>query len=155
MNELPKREGDAPVEEQRYVLCVDDEENILKALKRLFYGEPFRVLTATSGKDALEMLRNNRRIGLILSDQRMPEMSGAAFLEAARVVAPLVPRMILTGYADIQAATDAVNQGGAYRLLAKPWNDQLLLQAVRDGLSGNIPAVSDSLSAEKEAIPHE
>lgn len=118
-------------EEPLNILCVDDEENILKALKRLFRREQFRVLTATSGREGLAILRDTGNIGLILSDQRMPEMSGAAFLEAAKNLAPDIPRMILTGYADLQAASDAINQGGAYRILAKPWDDQELLEAVR------------------------
>ena len=126
-----------PEEGPLSILCVDDEENILKALKRVFRREPFRVLTATSGREGLAILQTTANIGLILSDQRMPEMSGSAFLEAAKSLAPDIPRMILTGYADMQSATDAVNQGKAFRLLAKPWNDQELLQAVRDGLSGN------------------
>ncbi len=116
------------------ILCVDDEENILRALKRLFRKEPFRVLTATSGQEGLAILQGSDRIGLILSDYRMPEMSGSEFLEAASELVPHTPRMILTGYADIQSAMDTINQGRACRLLAKPWDDEELLQAVREGL---------------------
>ena len=120
-----------PAEEPINILCVDDEENILKSLKRLFRREPFQVLTATSGKEGLDIIQNTGNIALILSDQRMPEMSGSVFLEAAKSLVPDVPRIILTGYADLQAASDAINQGGAYRILAKPWDDQELLEAVR------------------------
>ncbi len=126
--ELPEEE--APV----MILCVDDEENILKALTRLFRTEPFKVLTATSGKAALEILERTTGIGLILSDQRMPEMTGTEFLQQAALLLPDAPRMILTGYADMSAAIAAINQGGAQRFLVKPWNEQELLLAVRDGL---------------------
>ena len=120
-------------DELLHILCVDDDENILRSLRRLFRNESFRTLTALSGKEGLAFLRSTVSIGLILSDQRMPEMSGSAFLEAAMVLKPAIPRVILTGYADTQSALDAVNQGGAYRLIAKPWNDEELLLAVRDG----------------------
>ena len=121
-------------EETLHILCVDDEENILKTLTRLFRGEPFKVLTATSGKAGLEIIRSTRNIGLILSDQRMPEMTGTEFLKEAAEIVPDTPRMILTGYADVHAAIDAINQGGAQRFLMKPWNENELRLAVRDGL---------------------
>lgn len=126
--------GTLPTENPLAILCVDDEESILNALQILFREEPFQVLTATTGHDALDLLQHTDSIGLILSDQRMPDMSGTAFLQKATMIAPDIPRMILTGYADVTAAIDAMNQGGAYRFLLKPWNDDELLQAVRDGL---------------------
>ena len=116
------------------ILCVDDEPNILKTLKRLFYGEPFQVLTATSGHEGLEILRATDNIGLILSDQRMPGMSGTEFLEAAKAMAPEIPRIILTGYADKQAGLDALERGGACCILAKPWKEDELMQAVRENM---------------------
>ncbi len=121
-----------PTDKPLHILCVDDEENILIALKRLFRAEPYQVLTATSGKEGLEILRSTDGIGLILSDQRMPEMSGAGFLQAARELVPDVYRIILTAFAD--AAIDSINRGGAHRFLVKPWNKQELLLTVREGL---------------------
>ena len=123
-----------PVAEPLYLLCVDDEVDILKSLARLFRKESFKVLTASSGQDALNILGSTKNIGLILSDQRMPEMNGADFLAAAKEVAPDAIRMILTGYSDIAAAISAINQGGAKQFLNKPWNDAELLRVVRDGL---------------------
>ena len=116
------------------VLCVDDEENVRKALKRLFWQEAFTVVTAASAKEGLAILHRAENIGLILSDQRMPEMTGTVFLQAAAALRPDIPRMILTGYSDVTAAIAAINEGGAYRFLTKPWNEPELLQAVRDGL---------------------
>ena len=116
------------------ILCVDDESNILNTLRRLFRNEEFQVLTATSGEEGLAILKTTENIGLILSDQRMPEMTGSAFLQESRELFPDISRMILTGYTDVGAAIDAINQGGAYRFLTKPWNEHELRQAVNDGL---------------------
>ncbi len=114
------------------VLFVDDEENILKALARLFLDEPFDVLTARSGEEALNLLKRNRGVAVIVSDQRMPGMSGAEFLEKAKEVVPDAVRIVLTGHADIKAAIDVINKGGAYRYLGKPWNDEELVGSVRE-----------------------
>ncbi len=119
---------------QLMVLCVDDEKNILRALTRVFRTESFGVLTATSGMEGLAILQKTGNIGLILSDQRMPEMSGSAFLKAAKALSPDIPRIILTGYTDATDAIDAINQGGAERYLKKPWDEEELRLVVRDGL---------------------
>jgi DNA-binding NtrC family response regulator len=117
-----------------YILCVDDQEDILKALARLFRKESFRVLTASSGKEALDLLKKTPNIGMIISDHRMPEMSGTDFLRAAVPLAPDAPRVIMTGYADMNTAIEAINLGGASHFLTKPINDNELLQVVRNGL---------------------
>ncbi len=117
------------------VLFVDDEENILKALERLMLDEQFETLTAASANDALELLQHTAGVGLIVSDQRMPGVTGVEFLEQARVIAPDALRIMLTGYADIQATMGAINRGGAYRYITKPWNDEELLQTIRDGIT--------------------
>ena len=114
-------------------LVVDDEENVLRAIKRLFMDEDVEVLTAASGEAGLEILKANE-IALIISDQRMPGMNGSEFLRRAREAAPDAIRVILTGYADITAAIDSINKGGAYRYLEKPWNDSELLMVARDAL---------------------
>ncbi len=114
------------------VLFVDDEENILKSVKRLFMDEPFEVLTADSGAAGLAVLNDRQDVGVIVSDQRMPGMSGAEFLEKSRPVAPEAVRVVLTGYADISAAVDAINKGGAWKYLAKPWEDENLVHVVRE-----------------------
>ncbi len=121
-------------DELLHVLFVDDEINILKTMTRLFREESFQVLTATSGQEGLTILRDTANVGLIVSDQRMPEMTGTVFLHAAAEIHPDTPRMILTGYSDVNAAIDAINQGGATRFLMKPWNENELRLAVRDGL---------------------
>jgi response regulator RpfG family c-di-GMP phosphodiesterase len=116
------------------VLCVDDEENILKSIRRLLAEEDIETLTATSGEQGLEILKSNDGIGVIVSDQRMPGLCGAEFLQQAREIAPDVPRIMLTGYADITATIDAINKGGSYRYISKPWNDEDLIRTIQDAI---------------------
>lgn len=115
------------------VLFVDDEENVLRSLSRLFLDEPFTLLTAGSGQKGLEVLKEHD-VAVIVSDQRMPGMTGAEFLARSREIRPDAMRMVLTGYADVSAAMDAINRGGAFRYITKPWNDQDLVHAVHDAL---------------------
>ncbi len=116
------------------ILFVDDEENVLKSLKRVFMDEPYDLVTALSGKEALEIL-GKTIFAVIVSDQRMPEMSGSEFLGKARAIQPDAVRIVLTGYADVQAAVSAINEGGAYRYIAKPWNDTDLVLVIRDAVA--------------------
>jgi len=116
------------------ILCVDDEENILKSIRRLLADEDLEVLTATSGERGIEILRSTTDIGVIVSDQRMPGLSGADFLQKAREIAPDALRIMLTGYADIAATIDAINKGGTYRYISKPWNDEDLVRTIRDAV---------------------
>ena len=116
------------------VLFVDDEENILKSLKRLLVDEEIEILTATSGEKGLDLLRDTGDVGLIVSDQRMPGISGADFLRQSREISPDTLRIMLTGYADINATIDAINKGGAYRYISKPWDDEEMIQIVRDAV---------------------
>lgn len=113
------------------VLFVDDEENILKALQRLTMDEEFDTETANSGDAGLKKLTTLSDVALIVSDQRMPGMNGADFLQQSQQLAPDAIRMLLTGYSDISAAADAINKGGASRYLNKPWNDDDLLQTLK------------------------
>ena len=101
------------------VLCVDDEPQVLKGLK-MHLKEYYEVHLATCGEEGLEKLRTHKNIAVILSDMRMPEMDGAKFLNAARTAAPEAVRMLLTGYADIQSAIVAVNEGQIFRFISKP-----------------------------------
>ncbi len=116
------------------ILLVDDEENILRSLQRLLIDEDFAIETATSGEAALEKVKTLENVGLIVSDQRMPGMNGAEFLGRSREYAPDAGRILLTGYSDINATIDAINKGGASRYLSKPWNDEELIQVIRDAV---------------------
>jgi adenylate cyclase len=110
------------------VLVVDDEELILNSLERLLRGQ-FEVLRARSGSDALDQLRT-RPVDIIVTDQRMPGMTGAEFLAAARQLAPEVPGILLTGYSDLPDLAAAVNTGQVQAYLKKPWDSADLLGAV-------------------------
>lgn len=115
------------------LLFVDDEENILSSLTRLFRREGYGIFTATSGAAGLEILKQ-QKISLILSDQRMPEMIGAEFLRLSREIVPDAVRIMLTGHSDINAAMEAINNGGVYRFITKPWDDEEIKLTVRDAL---------------------
>lgn len=120
------------------LLCVDDESNILSALKRLFRPAGYRVLIANGGAEGLELLAQEgaegREVDLVISDMRMPEMDGARFLTQVRERWPDITRILLTGYADMESTVAAINEGQIYRYIAKPWNDGEVLLTVRDAL---------------------
>lgn len=115
--------GDA--RRQRTLLLVDDEENILSALKRLLRRDGYRILTANGGAEALALLAENT-VDVIVSDQRMPAMTGVEFLRRARTIHPDTVRIVLSGYTELQSITDAINEGAIYKFLTKPWDDDLL-----------------------------
>ncbi len=121
--------GDGSVT-QHTVLFVDDEPNILKALQRLLRHEPMRVLTATRPQEAIDLLHKTEA-QVVVTDQRMPDMSGVQFLSTIREQHSNVVRMMLTGYTEMNIAVDAINQGEIYRLITKPWNDDELKATLR------------------------
>ncbi|MFJ2463363.1 HD domain-containing phosphohydrolase [Pseudomonas sp. NPDC087615] len=115
------------------VLLVDDEESILNSLRRLLRGQPYDVLLATSGAQALEMLEQ-QAVDLVMSDARMPNMDGASLLAHVRQRHPATVRIMLTGYADPSAIIKAINDGQIHRYISKPWNDEELLLILRQSL---------------------
>jgi putative nucleotidyltransferase with HDIG domain len=112
------------------VLFVDDEVNILKALQRLLRSEPMNVLCAGRGQEALDLL-SKQECQVVVTDQRMPEMSGVDLLSQVRQGFPDIVRMMLTGYTEMDVAVDAINRGEIYRLITKPWNDDELRATIR------------------------
>ena len=115
---------------ERILLCIDDEPNILNALKRLLRKEDFRLLTAGSGKEGLQLLAENK-VHVVVSDQRMPEMNGTEFLKQVKESHPDIIRIILTGYTDVDSISEAINEGHIYKFFLKPWNDQNLKLEIR------------------------
>jgi EAL domain-containing protein (putative c-di-GMP-specific phosphodiesterase class I)/CheY-like chemotaxis protein len=109
----------------RRLLLVDDEPNILAALKRLLRGDQYQIHIAGDGAMGLEVLARHP-VDVIVSDQRMPGMLGADFLRKAREIAPDTIRIMLSGYTELQSVTDAVNEGAIYKFLTKPWDDEQL-----------------------------
>lgn len=109
----------------RTLLLVDDEANIIAALKRLLRRDNYNILTANSGQEGLDVLAKSA-VDVIVSDQRMPGMSGVEFLGRAKETHPDTVRIVLSGYSELQSVTDAVNEGAIYKFLMKPWEDTQL-----------------------------
>ncbi len=106
------------------ILYVDDELNNLVSFKAVFRIK-YNVSTALSGEEAVQILRKNN-INIIITDQRMPQMTGVEFLESILDEFPDAIRILLTGYADMNAVIDAVNKGKIFHYLSKPWNEEEL-----------------------------
>lgn len=123
------------------IMLVDDEINILNALRRLFAapliedGEKLTVETFTSPHAALLRAREGDVFDAVISDFRMPEMDGVAFLKALRKDQPDAVRLILSGYADLDALVGAINEAQIHRFIAKPWHDFELRAALDQALS--------------------
>lgn len=117
------------------ILLVDDETSILKAMTRLLRKTPYTIHISNSGQEALDLLAAlDKKISMIISDQKMPGMSGSEFLEKSRQYVPDAVRFLLTGYSDMETLVDAINKGGVQRYISKPWNDNDLLLTIEHGL---------------------
>jgi len=128
-----KRLACAPfaVDHANTLLLVDNESSNLTALNRLLRRDGYRILTATSGEEALELMAVNH-IQVIISDQCMPGMSGIEFLGIVKELYPDTVRIILSSYIDLSAVTDGINRGAIFKFLTKPWDDDLLRENIRD-----------------------
>src|SRR3989338_8762834 len=115
------------------VVVLDDEEYILTSLKRLFINETFEIATATDSKVAEEII-SREKIKVVMSDQRMPDISGVEFLKKIKEKYPDIIRILFTGHADLQAAEEAINIGEVYRFINKPWSGEELKAAVRQAI---------------------
>jgi diguanylate cyclase (GGDEF)-like protein/PAS domain S-box-containing protein len=113
------------------LLIVDDEPSNLAALRRLLQREGYRVLTASGGQEGLDLLALNK-VRVIVSDQRMPGMSGTQFMGIVRELYPDTIRIILSGFTDLAAVTESVNQGELFKFMTKPWDDGELVRNIRD-----------------------
>jgi response regulator RpfG family c-di-GMP phosphodiesterase len=133
--DTPAPPGGAPADEapRWTVLCVDDEPNILSAIRRVFRATGYRVLLAEGGEQALDVL-SRESVHLVISDMRMPVMDGAQLLEQVRYRWPAIARVLLTGYADVGSTVAAINRGEIFRYITKPWNEDDLLRAAREAL---------------------
>jgi PAS domain S-box-containing protein/diguanylate cyclase (GGDEF)-like protein len=107
----------------RTLLLVDDEENILSSLRRLLRRDGYQIICATSATEGLRRLAETP-VDVIVSDQRMPGMTGVEFLRRAKELYPDTVRIVLSGFTDLQSIIDAVNEGAIYKFLTKPWDDE-------------------------------
>ena len=122
-----------PAEHQKTVLFVDDEPNVLSSLRRVLRREQLKVLTATSGEEALRTLEQ-QSVDVIVSDMRMPEMDGATLLKQVRERYPATIRMILTGYSEHESVTRAFAEADIHQLISKPWVDVELKEIIRNAI---------------------
>lgn len=116
------------------ILLVDDEQNVLRALARLLRRDGYTIHTAGTFQQAFDIL-GTAAVDVVVSDHRMPEGRGTEFLGKVKETHPRTIRMILSGYADIGAVTEAINGGAVYRFLTKPWVDDDLRRVIRDAVS--------------------
>lgn len=141
--------------EKIVILYVDDEEHNLFSFKATFRMK-YQVYTAISGDEAMEILKK-KPINIIITDQRMPNMTGVEFLEEVLKVYPDPMRILLTGYADMGAVVDAVNRGKIFHYLTKPWNEEELDKTITDAFSlytekQKIKAMNDKLALTNEQM---
>jgi DNA-binding NtrC family response regulator len=141
------------------VLFVDDEERVLRSLRMLFRGR-CEILATTSGREAIDWVRQ-RRVHVVVSDQRMPGVTGVEVLRAVAEHSPATMRVLLTGYADMDSVAASVNEGEIYRFVEKPWNGAYLLDvveqaarvAMRDFAAAQARATAAPMPAPAEAAP--
>ena len=139
--------------ETRTILFVDDEERILTSLKRGLMDEPYNLLFADSGKKAMEILEHNE-VHVIVTDMRMPEMSGLQLLKIVKEKYPYIVRLVLSGYTQIGTLLTAINQGEIFKFITKPWKLEeefkgVIVQAVE---YYNLHIERDHLAKELEAM---
>jgi two-component system, NtrC family, sensor kinase len=106
------------------LLFVDDEVNILRSVERMFLDENYRILTASSGPGALRILESGPPVHVVVSDYRMPGMNGVELLRTVHRRWPDTVRIVLSGYSDTAAVVSAINEGGIFKFIAKPWNGE-------------------------------
>lgn len=118
---------------EHMVMLVDDEEGILNALSRLLRKERYTILSAETGVHALTLMAQHP-VDVVVSDQQMPGMTGVEFLKEVKDRYPETIRILLTGYADMNVAISAINEGEVYRFITKPWQDEELKLEIRHAL---------------------
>lgn len=120
-----------PERAERCLLILDDEENIRRSLSRLLRRDGYKVLSAATASEAFELLAMHP-VQVVLSDQRMPDLSGTEFLSRVKDMYPDTIRMVLSGYTDLSTVTEAINKGAIYKFLTKPWDDEELRAQVQE-----------------------
>jgi CheY-like chemotaxis protein len=116
---------------EKILLLVDDEENVQMSLKRILRREGYKIFTASSAEEGLELMAQHK-VNVVLSDQRMPGMSGVEFLRRVKIMYPDAIRMILSGYTEVGTLTDAINKGEIYQFITKPWENEALIALIRE-----------------------
>lgn len=131
--------------QQHTILIVDDQPAVLSILRGILSKGPYTVMSAPSAREALDILEQNT-VDVIISDERMPGMSGSDFFAVVRERYPETVRIILTGYASLESAIKAINEGEIFRFLTKPCRSQELHAAVEDALAHKAKTADRSTS---------
>lgn len=116
------------------ILVVDDEREFLSQVEEILRGEGHEILTALNGKEAIEKLKKTSNVSVILSDERMPEMTGNEFIQQAKDISPNTTRVMVTAYPNIETMEKAINKGEVYRFLTKPIDIEELIKVVMGGI---------------------
>jgi two-component system, NtrC family, sensor kinase len=145
------------MEELIRILFVDDERNVLRSLERTFLDEEYEILTANSGAEGLQTLQDVFPIQVVISDYRMPEMTGVDFLREVCKKWPDTVRIVLSGYADTASIVSAINEGEIYKFIPKPWNDDELKVTIvnaleRYSLNKKNEELTEALKAKNEEL---
>jgi response regulator RpfG family c-di-GMP phosphodiesterase len=130
------------------ILYVDDEENNLFSFKATFRLR-YDVLTAISAAEAISLMNQHPDLAIIITDQRMPEMTGVEFLESIIDKYPEPMRILLTGYSDMGAVIDAINKGKIFHYLSKPWNEEELVNTINNAYKLYVERINEKILNEK------
>lgn len=122
------------MDEHIRILCVDDEQNVLKSLERFFIDDNYEILCAASGEEGLEIMQKVAPVQIVISDYRMPGMNGVEFLKEVCSRWPDTVRIVLSGYADTAAVVSAINEGQIYKFIPKPWDENELRVAISNSI---------------------
>ena len=121
-------------EKNHTILCVDDEIEILHTIQRVLRKESFELITTTTPNKAIEIFQH-KKIDIIISDLKMPHMSGTQLLTYIKEQYPSTIRLVLSGYADTNMVLDTINKAEIYRFISKPWDEKNLIQCIHDGIN--------------------
>lgn len=137
------------MDEKQTILFVDDETRLLRSIERGMLDEPYRLLFAESGKDALQLLADNE-VHVLVTDMRMPEMTGLELLKLVKEQYPRIVRIVLSGYTQVTTLLTAINQGEIFRFITKPWKmEEDFKPAIRQAIEQyNREAERDKLMAQ-------
>lgn len=131
---MSEEKTDVKVAPKFTVLFVDDETSILRTMKRIFHSKPFKLVLADSAQKALDFMQENT-VHVVVSDMKMPGMNGAEFLSQVALNFPETYKIVLSGFADLESTLEVINNGQIQRFLQKPWDNDVLIEAVERGVT--------------------
>lgn len=127
------KQGSNSMSDKMVILIVDDEIQIINALKRIFRKMDYEILAATMPEDAIHVI-NNKKLDIIICDYNMPNINGIDVLKHAKKVLPDVVRILMTGYCDVNIAISAINEGSVFYYISKPWKNEEVISVIQNAL---------------------